>query len=533
MSEESRTPGQDAEATAAEQGYVEPTPAAPTQQAQAQKEARANEIRRRNLAATFGSGPGKLALIATAVILIVFVVFAANGFMRSKQVIDQSEVNAPKTPANRVTTNAVTPTEAARRAEQSRQEAEQARNQGGSYQPGFDYNVGNPPPGKNGPVAMMPTTAASGPVGGLPSGQADAALRANQQEQERVRNEMAQNEARLGAEVKALESQRDKYAESIKDEIIKQIGGMYASQGAESLNALGSYSQASYYTPAPAQAASGAGAAGQGGHADVAKKTLIKAGSTYYATLDSEANTDDGRLVMATVRSGKYKGAKLIGNLEQTNNNIQLSFSTLAPTDERPTMRIRAVALREEDAKVGMAENIDHHTLSRYSSLAVAALLQGAGRVAMQPSTTTYLTSSGIITTVDQSTNRQALGGAIGEMGSAIGSEIRRRGYNQPSTYSTPAQKGFMLYFLEDVAGNADGTGTGVNAGNLVPIGAENGAQLGRPWDTGTMGNPNGNPYGGNPYGGNPYGNNLPPVYSAPGYGGAQYPGVFPGYRIN
>ena len=33
----------------------------------------------------------------------------------------------------------------------------------------------------------------------------------------------------------------------------------------------------------------------------------------------------------------------------------------------------------------------------------------------------------------------------------AVGAEIRRRGFNQPSTYSTPAETGFILYFLEDV----------------------------------------------------------------------------------
>ena len=163
----------------------------------------------------------------------------------------------------------------------------------------------------------------------------------------------------------------------------------------------------------------------------------------------------------------------------------------------------------------------------------------------MQPSTTTYLTNDGIITTTDQSTNRQALGGALSEMGSAVGSEIRRRGYNQPSTYATPAQKGFMLYFLEDVAGNADGSGVGPD-NNLLNTGLAGGAvananpaagatPLGRGWDqsaAGTMGgaNPNsmGNPMQG--YGG-------VPAMGYPGYGNAgfgvtvPYPGAYTTYR--
>ena len=555
------TPPDDSANVADEQGFVRETGAAPTAM-QEPSPATRDEHMRRNLRDTFGSGPGKLALIAAVVVIFVFGAFAASGF-RQGATVNQSEVDAPKSPANKVTTNQVTPAEAQRRAEQARLEAEAAQQKGGSYQPGFDYNIGLAQGGKPAPAALMPAQPASAPIGGLATGHANEALRLNQQEQQRAQHDMQQNEQRLATEVGRMETDRDKYVESVKGEIVKQIGGLFASQGADSLNALGSYSQVSYYTPPPP--AAHASGAGQGGRSDTGKITLVKAGQTYYSTLDSEANTDDGRLVMATVRSGKYKGAKLIGNLEQTNNNIQLSFHTLAPQDDRPTMRIRAVALREEDAKVGMAETIDHHTLSRYSSLAAAALLTGFGRIAMQPSTTTYLTTQGIITTVDQSTNRQALGGAISEMGSAVGSEIRRRGYNQPSTYSTPAQQGFMLYFLEDVAGNPDGSGTGganpMTAGGVGGIGGpalavgadpgSNATPLGRGWDqsaAGTMGgmNPNANGnsmpgYGGYPgmggmaYPGMAYpGMAYPGGYATPGYGVAvPYPGVYTNYRPN
>ena len=449
------------EANSAEALGYEPEPVIPS--AAAQRRANRDEQMKRNLSATFGSGPGKLALIAIAVVLVVFAVFAANGFRTGDQIASTAKVDAPTTPQNRVTTNPVTPEEAKRRAEQSQREAEEARNKGGSYQPGFDYNIGTPQARASAPAQFTgiggePGTSASNEAArNMTAGQAQAQAnpqRAGQQEEDRARAEMQRAQEKLDAEVKVAEAARDKYVDGIKDEIVKQIGGMFSSQGSDSLNNLGGFSQARYYTP-QAQTAGAEQAAFDRAAAALGRRALIKAGATMYATLDSEANTDDGKLVLATVRNGRWKGAKLIGQIEQTNDNMALAFTVMAPQDDRPTMRIRAVALREEDAKVGMAETIDHHTFSRYTALAAAAILSGAGRVYQQPIGTSIATAGGIITTTQEPTDRQVIGSAIGELGMSIGSEIRRRGFNRPSTYSTPALQGFTLYFLEDVAGDA------------------------------------------------------------------------------
>ena len=452
-----------AEAVAEAQGYS-PEPSASSAKANRKADA---EVKRRNLAATFGSGPGKLALIAVVVVVVVFGAIAASNLRKAPVVASKAQVDSPTSPPNKVTTSAVTPEEAARRAEQSRREATEVQNSGGSYQPGFDYNVGasakQTAPGEsakfsgfdtpdeaaaaraqaNGSARVIPTNS---PTGTTPLQQQQTPQQ--QAEQQRRDQEMQRAATKLETDQKQAEGDRDKYVDSVSQEIVKQIGGMFSSQGSDSLNNLGAYTQSTYYT-APARN----GAAGAGASAIRAslRKPTIKAGSSMYATLDSEANTDDGRTVLATIRNGPWKGAKLIGSIEQNYDNIALTFTTLAPQDERNTMRIRAVALREQDAKLGMAEKIDHHTLSRYTALGAAAILQGAGRVYQQPVGTTISTPNGIIQTNEMPRDRQVIGSAIGELGTSVGAEIRRRGFNQPSTYSTPAQTGFLLYFLEDV----------------------------------------------------------------------------------
>lgn len=447
-----------------------------------------NRIRADNLKATFGSGPGRLGLIAAAVVVVVFGALAASNFRETKIHADNSKVDSPTTPPNRVSTNAVTPEEAARRSAQSKLEAEEAHAKGQNYEPGFDYNIAD----KN--RQAIPTDSAA--FGGFAGGQSTAGgqagsmtnsdgspvlgapeissssnsnsagrfqgqgqqnktpqqLQKEQQDQLRRDQEMQRATDRLAQEQRQAEAARDKYTEAMTAQILTQVGGLFNSQGTDSLNSIGSYSQSTYYRD-PNQASGGSATERvlTASRNAAASKPVIKAGNTMYATLDSEANTDDGSTILATVRSGKWKGSKLIGQSTMGNNNVSYMFNLMAPQDNRSTMRIRAIALREDNAKTGMAENIDHHTLSRYSALAAAAILQGAGRVYQQPIGTTTITNGSTTTTVEQPRDRQVIGSAVGELGMSLGQEIRRRGFNQPSTYSTPAETGFTLYFLEDV----------------------------------------------------------------------------------
>ena len=542
MSDTNSTPPNGDFATIAEdQGFAAEPSAAATQSttdAAARRKADA-DVKRRNLMATFGSGPGKLALIAVAVIVVVFGVLGVSNLRNPPVASSKAQVDAPTSPPTRVTTNTVTPEEAARRAEQSRKEAEAAQTAGASYQPGFDYNIGGekkqqqpdasakfsgfdtPDEEAARSQAQNGSARSMQPQGQAGGAQAHQQLTPQQQaEQQRREQEMQRAADKLATEQKTAEGERDKYVDSVSQEIVKQIGGMFSSQGTDSLNNVGSYSQTNYYnTPARDSAAADRAVAAH--QRAAARKAVIKAGSTAFATLDSEANTDDGRTVLATVRSGKWKGAKLIGQIEQSYNNMSLTFTTMAPQDERPTMRVRAVALRESDAKLGMAEKIDHHTLSRYSALAAAALLQGAGRVYQQPIGTTVFTNGGIATTTEQPRDRQVIGSAVGEMGMAIGSEIRRRGFNQPSTYSTPAETGFVLYFLEDVLPQSGDDQQQAQQQQPQQNGQVNPVNLpalpAAPFPQGGAGTPGFNPgYGSTPYG-----------YSPGGYGNNQYQGGF------
>jgi len=459
----------------------------------APKRSKSDELKR-NFNAVFGHGIGKISLIVVAVVVIGGVALGYRGLTsKPTEVVDQSEVDVPNAPQPGVEVGAISKQEAERRAQRAALEAQEAAARGQTYQPIFDTNIvnndsqtlpsgsaqfnvpiqtgsNNPPSPQDGAAAPVNITVPTGQATANKKWAAPQSTKYQGQGQNAQQNAQAeqQERQRLEQELKQAQAERDKYVAAIKEQVLKQAQSLFGEAGQGGLNAQGSYSTVSYY---PMNSNNGNNVGGQGSTGsstvtgpfpgltrtapdtlgDPNGKLLIKTGNIMYATLDSEVNTDDSGDVIATIRGGKWDGAKIIGNVEQGPNNIRLKFSIMAPQDGRPTMRINAVALREEDAKQGMADDIDHHTFERYTLLAVASLLSGYGRAYSTPVGTTFISPGGTVsTTTTEPTNKQVIGMTVGEMGQAMAQEIRR-GFNRPTTYSTPAQKGFGLFFMQDV----------------------------------------------------------------------------------
>lgn len=438
------------------------------------KKARKSDEMQRNLQAVFGSGVGKVSLIAAGLVVLALGALAYNG-MSSKDAPagKASTVDVPNAPQPEVSIDPITKAEAERRAQRSMLEAEQAAERGMSYQPGFDPNIvqstgrdlargqgaqfnvpGQPYNDGNQRSPEIYIGAGMPPRDSAQVSQRPGVASAQSQEQER---------RRLEEELKKAEEQRDQYVSELKSETLKSIKQLMGeSESAKGFAERSSFSTVSYY---PTERAGGSvtGPAVRAAKdkdpnaieavGDTDRAMLIKTGTIMYATLDAEVNTDDGGDVLATIRGGKWNGSKLIGKIEQAPDNIRVKFTILAPpvNDPRPTMRISAVALREDDAKQGIAETKDHHTMERYFALGAASLLSGYGRAYQQTAGTTVISPSGVVaqTTTEPST-KQVIGSSVGEMGTAIAGEVRR-GFNRPATYATPANKGFGLFFLQDV----------------------------------------------------------------------------------
>jgi len=425
-----------------------------------------------NFNSVFGHGIGKAGLIIAGLFVLIAGAFAFRGLNGSKapQVVS-AQVDVPQAPVPEINVDPIDVKEAERRSQLSAMEAEVASKKGQTYQPGFNPVLEQSGPANGQAQLNIPGQASAPPPVVQPVQVALPAESAQQVQQAQ------QEEQRRQAELDKQRSERDKYIAAVRGGVTEQAGEMLQGKGKDGgFGGRGVYSTVSYLPSAKPSTPLGAGAPGgaavTGGTAGTAasagaapaalasdeagagtkKKILFKAGSTAFATLDSEVNTDDGGEVFATMHGGKFNGAKLIGKIESAPRNIRLRFSMLAPQDERPTVAINAIAIREEDAKQGVAETIDNHTLSRYTALLAGSLLSGLGRAAAEPQGDTLVLPNGqVVVSQQELTNKRIAMFALGEIGTNAGTEVRKN-FSQPPTYVTPANKGIGLIFLADVA---------------------------------------------------------------------------------
>jgi intracellular multiplication protein IcmE len=441
-----------------------------------------------NFMSVFGHGIGKAALVTVGIVVVVFAALGIRGLNKEQAPDKKAQVDVPGAPPTKINVDPIDEKEAERRAEQGAKEADAAARRGQTYQPDFipaiaasapvaasganqalspqpQLNVvvddqpsnraGQPPVPPNGqaqqgqapqPVQVAVATG-QGTANGGAGNQQNARAVAQQDEQ---RRQQAEYDRKVAA--------RDKYVDAVRTGVKGQVEELMGTKGKEGgLHGVGTYSVVSYLPRA--QNGSGSGISGNsatesgptGSGSGSKQKPVFKAGKAIFATLDSEVNTDDGGDVFATVRGGPYDGSKLIGKIEQAPRNIRLRFSTLAPQDDRPTMTVNAIAIREEDAKEGVAETIDNHVVERYSALFFGSVLSGIGKAAMQPQGDTIVLPNGNIVVQNTTmSNKRIAQIAAGEIGTNAGQEVRKT-FSEPPTYKTPANKGIGVLFLTDV----------------------------------------------------------------------------------
>lgn len=412
---------------------------------------RKSEEWRHNLKAVFGHGIGRVSII---VVILVILVMLAMGFRSLTRAPTQNntgegaQVEAPSAPSAPIDIDPVTKKEADRRNAASASAAQNAQSSGNSYQPAFMPAIEpeNPKPQPandifNTPSNQVPPSHMPVPNG---SGNADA--------ERRALDEARQRQARAYDEAV---KQRDAYVTKKQEIVMKQFDKILTDNA---LNKLGHHTSSAYPIAVTATTST-ATQAGQGASAGPStsassraqRKPLIAVGNTLYAELLAEINTDDGTDAMAVIRGGEWDGAKLIGRVENKPNNVGVKFSTLAPQDGRPAMSINALALRVEDSSQGIAEDIDHHTFERYAALGASSLLTGFGKSYSQTPGTTVIAPSGTtVSTTQEPSSKQVFATTVGELGTSVSQEVRR-GFDRPTTYSTPAKTGIAVFFLADV----------------------------------------------------------------------------------
>jgi intracellular multiplication protein IcmE len=419
-----------------------------------------------NFNSVFGHGFGKAALILAGIFVVVFAAVGIRGLHKSDQSAQASAMDIPRAPRTKPSVEPVSQQEINRRNTVSAQEANAAETQGRTYQPAFIPAVSAEPQHPASAAAQPQIAGQPDPAAGMtppqvpknaPQGAAvQIALPASSPTQNHAEQ---QEQQRRQAEADKAAAARQKYEESVKKLVDARVSDLMGDKpGDGGIAGRATFTSVSYLPITHAgsgsavadTSATAADPAASSG--DAKKKPLFKAGHAIFATTDAEVNTDDGGEVFATVRGGPYDGAKLIGKIEQAPRNIRLHFTILAPQDDRPTLSINAIAIREQDAKQGVAETIDNHTLERYTALFAGSLLAGLGQAAAAPQGTTEVLPNGTTLLVQDNSlsNKRIAMYALGNVGTTAGGEVKKT-FSEPPTYIVPANQGIGVVFMADV----------------------------------------------------------------------------------
>lgn len=111
----------------------------------------------------------------------------------------------------------------------------------------------------------------------------------------------------------------------------------------------------------------------------------VAPGSLLYAIIDIGANSDNGQTpIIATVASGKYSGARVIGEFSRHDEKLVIKFTRMVVFDKKKENEytvygFNGVAIDPQDYTPGVASSVNTHFLERWGGLVASSFLEGFG----------------------------------------------------------------------------------------------------------------------------------------------------------
>ena len=167
----------------------------------------------------------------------------------------------------------------------------------------------------------------------------------------------------------------------------------------------------------------------------------VKPGTIFYAVMDTALDSDQPGPAMATVVSGPYKGAKVLGGFKRHKDSLVVQFSRLIPKNG-PVQPIKAYAVNTATTRTAVATAVNHHYLARWGGLIAASFMEGFGRAVEQSGSTVVNTvGSGGASSLTIHPSRTAgaeAEQALGTVGQKAGQQIQKN-FNEPPTVKVAA----------------------------------------------------------------------------------------------
>lgn len=218
-------------------------------------------------------------------------------------------------------------------------------------------------------------------------------------------------------------------------------------------NAGQSSSVASISTSANTVATQGVQAEIKGGTPPV-----IRAGDMLFAVIDTSVDSDEPSPILATIVSGRLKGAKLIGsfNLPANGDKMVIVFNTMSVPGTTAATPINAYAIDVNTTRTALSSRTNHHYLMRYGSLFASSFLEGLGNAIQTAGTTITVGGTGGNTNTTVTSTRPGtvtLENAVIAL-STVGkswSQQAQQNMNRPTTVQVFSGTAVGILFTQDL----------------------------------------------------------------------------------
>ena len=284
-----------------------------------------------------------------------------------------------------------------------------------------------------------------------------------QQQRERQRQKLKKQEQKLQQKShKQIAEKQKQIAKAMSNQMNQLINSWkpanqkLAGQFSEPSSSSSSSSSSKHSSSKQGGGSSAANSSGnnnqQSNSSKAGKKPTIRAGDILFAVLDTGINTDEKGPIMASIVNGKYRGAKLMGNIQVSSDHesVKLKFNRMIMPQWRKSQSISALAIDPETAHTALASSVNHHYLVRFGSLIASSFLEGLGK-AIKNSGKTSVSSQGQTTQTTQDFNaaESALIG-LGEVGKKMSSSAKKE-FNRKPTVKVDAGTALGVLFMNDV----------------------------------------------------------------------------------
>ena len=180
---------------------------------------------------------------------------------------------------------------------------------------------------------------------------------------------------------------------------------------------------------------------------------LIKSGTILFAVLTTAVDSDyPDTPVMATIVSGQFKGAALLGKLSLANgqNKVSLNFTIMNEDSWPKSKTISAFAIDPDTARTVLASSVDNHYLLRYGTMFASSFVTGYANGISQSGSTSTSGIFGTSSTHPQLSPGEKIAVALGQVGTTFGTALANY-VNTPVTVKVNSGVGLGILFMADV----------------------------------------------------------------------------------